>query len=173
MAKYLEEKKRKPSIDETIEKYLEGKSKEDAHAFVSFMRDNRMAPQWGSINSYNCSYKSRRVCIIKVNENGYQIWVNTQYNEEFNSCFAEESEENKKFLLSTITYCFGCGSCKPGLDIELLGVQLKSVCFNPVIRLENPDDIKFRLARKLVLLRKQAIHEGKAPKITYISKKKR
>ncbi len=132
-----------------------------------------MSPQWGSTNSYNLSYKGRRVCIIKIGENSYQIWLNTQYNEDFNEYFQEEDDSTKDYLLSKIIYCFGCGSCKPGLDIDILGVEIKNACFNPIIRMENPDAVHLELAKKLVLLRRKAIHEGKAPPITYISMKKR
>jgi len=173
MSDYQEQKKNKPSIDELILKFLNGTERENLIKFVSFLRENKMAPQWGSTNSFNVSYKNRRVCIIKINETGFRIWANTQYNEEFNFWFAEETERKKEFLLSTITYCFGCGSCKPGLNINILGKQLQGACFNPVIRMESPDAEMIDLAVKLVLLRKKAIQEGKAPKVTYISMKKR
>jgi len=173
MSEYQEQKKTKPSIEEIIDKYLQADEKKNVLRFVSFLRENKMAPQWGSTNSYNVSYKNRRVCIVKINESGFHIWVNTQYNEDFCNYLSEESYVVKAYLLSTITYCFGCGSCKPGLDIEILGEQFKGACYNPVIRMENPDEEKIELAQKLVLLRKQAIKEGKAPAITYISIKKR
>lgn len=173
VSEYQEQKKVKPAIEETVNKHLDGKLKNDLLDFVFFLRDNKMSPQWGSTNSYNLSYKGRRVCIIKIAEKSYQIWLNTQYNEDFNKCFSEDTEENKKFLIDSIIYCFGCGSCKPGLDIDILDVSLKGVCFNPVIRMENPDERQIELAKKLVLLRRQAIYEGKAPKVTYISQHKR
>ncbi|WP_167956791.1 hypothetical protein [Anaerosporobacter faecicola] len=173
MSDYQIQKKIKPSIDNQIELYLVGKDKENLISFVSFLRQNKMSPQWGSTNSYNLSYKGRRVCIIKIEERSYQVWVNTQYNEAFNSCFANESLEIKTFLRDRITYCYGCGSCKPGLDMEILGVACKGACFNPVIRMENPDEERLELARKLVMLRRQAIAEGNAPKITYIAMNKR
>ena len=173
MSEYQEQKKTKPSIEESIEKYLQSNKRDNAIRFVSFLRENKMAPQWGSTNSYNVSYKNRRVCIVKINESGFHIWVNTQYNEDFNHCFSEESDAVKSYLVASIIYCFGCGSCKPGIDIEILGRQIKGACFNPVIRMENPSEEKIILAQKLILLRKQAIKEGKAPKVTYISMKKR
>ena len=173
MSEYQLQKKEKPAIYDVIDKCLVGKAKDDLLGFVSFLKENRMTPQWGSTNSYNLSYKSRRVCIIKIADNSYQIWLNTQYNEDFNEYFKNENGIIKEFLLSKVVYCFGCGSCKPGLDIDILGVALKNACFNPVIRMENPDDARLELAKKLVLLRRKAIYDGKAPKVTYISIKKR
>lgn len=173
MSEFQEQKKIKPPIEKMINKMLDGKLKEDLLNFVSFLRENKMSPQWGSTNTYTLSYKSRRVCIIKIYDSSYQIWLNTQYNEEFNNCFAEESEEVRNYLLDKVIYCFGCGTCKPGLSMELLGISLKNACYNPVIRMENPDEMQLALARKLVMLRREAIYAGKAPKITYISMKKR
>lgn len=173
MSEYQIQRKEKPSIYELIDKNLSDKLKEDLFGFLSFLKENRMTPQWGSTNTYNLSYKNRRVCIIKLAEDSYQIWLNTQYNEDFNECFSDESDENKEYLLGKMVYCFGCGSCKPGLNIELLGVEQKKACYNPVIRMENPNEELLKLARKLVMLRRKAIAEGKAPKITYVSVKKR
>lgn len=173
MSTYQQQKQHHPPIEALIEEHLSGSRREQALQFVAFMRENRMSPQWGSSNSYNFSSKGRRVCILKLLGDGWQLWLNTQYNEDFNRCFALESEETRKFLLGTLVYCYGCGSCKPGINIDILGYPVKGGCLNPVIRLENPDEGKLALAYKLALLRQQAIREGKAPRVTYIAKSKR
>lgn len=173
MSLYQQQKADHPPIEALIEKHLSGAHRRQALQFLAFMRENRMSPQWGSSNSYNFSSKGRRVCILKLQEDGWQLWMNTQYNEDFNRCFSSESEETRQFLRDTLVYCYGCGSCKPGIDIDILGYPVKGGCLNPVIRLENPDENKLALARKLALLRKQAISEGKAPRVTYIAKSKR
>lgn len=132
-----------------------------------------MSPQWGAINSYNLSYKGRRVCILKVNDDIFEIRVNTQYNQDFNDCFADAGQETKTLLEQSMTFCHGCGSCKPGLDMTILGKAYHNACYNPVIQLVNPDDLQLDLACKLVMLRRKAIAEGKAPAVTYIAKSKR
>lgn len=173
MSEYEEQKKDKPDIDELIERLLRGRQREAAVDFVTFLRSNKMSPRWGAINSYNLGYKGRRVCIIKIAENHFELRINTQYNEQFNSCFSEESEQIRQYLRDSVTYCFGCGECKPGVTMELLGVTVENACMNPVIKMENPDDEKLAPARRLVLLRREMIAEGKAPRVTYISVKKR
>ena len=170
---YQKQRKSKPSVEETVEKYLQGTAKERALRFVSFLRENKMAPQWGAVNSYNVSCKNRRVCILKINESGFQIRVNTQYNDDFNAFFSEESDETKEYLRASVSHCFGCGGCKPGLDIEILGKRFADACCNPSIHISDPDDEMLALAEKLVLLRKQAIKDGKAPEIKYIAIKNR
>lgn len=173
MSEYKNQKQNKPTIDELIEINLNGDVKNDAQYFVKFLRDNKISPHWGAKNSFNVSYKNRRVCIIKVNSDKFELRVNTQYNQDFNECFQNQGEEIKRFLLDNLTYCFECGSCKPGIDIEILGKRLKNACYNPVIRMENPNELLLDCASKLVLLRKNAIKEGKAPKVTYIAMSKR
>jgi hypothetical protein len=54
-----------------------------------------------------------------------------------------------------------------------LGQELTNVCYNPVIRIVNPDEKLLELAKQLVLMRRTAISEGKAPKVTYIAINKR
>lgn len=173
MSEYQKQKKTKPPIEELVGNSLAEPLKGDILNFVNFLRENKLSPQWASTNSYKASYKSRGVCIIKLTENSYQIWINTQYNEDFNSCFSEADEHVKKFLLDSMVYCFGCGSCKPGLSLDILGVPQINACYNPVIRMKNPDNEFLELAKRLVLLRKQAIRDGKAPKVTYIAMSKR
>ena len=173
MSRYQEQKKTKPPIEALAEALLLEALKADLLDFVSFLRENRMSPQWGSTHSYNLSCKNRRVCIIKIAENQYQLWLNTQYNEDFNECLGGEDEKAKQYLRNHITYCFGCGTCKPGWDGDILGTEIKGACFNPVIRMVNPEKWQLDLARKLVLLRKKAICEGKAPRVTYIAASKR
>ena len=173
MAEYEDQKKAKPSLEQTLECCKNDTMKEETLEFAQFLLSNKMKPQWGAKNSYNVSFKSRRVCIIKINENGFEIRANTQYNDDFNECFSGESESMKKLLLDSVTYCFGCGTCKPGLDVEMLGKKLTGACFNPVIKFENPDREQLELAKKLVLLRKKAIAEDKAPRVTYIAMSKR
>ncbi len=173
MSEYEKQKQNKPLINDLINENLSGKLKEDAHNIVMFLRDNQMSPQWGAKNSYNTSYKSRRVCIMKINKDGFELRINTQYNEDFNDFFSDKNEHIRSFLLDNVTYCFGCGSCKPGHDIVILGKELKNACLNPVIRLEYPNEMLLDLAKELVLLRRKAIYEGKAPKVTYIAMHKR
>ena len=173
MADYIEQKKAKPTIDELINELLDGEIKQSALSFLAFLTQNKMKPSWGAINSFNLSYKGKRVCIIKINKDCLDIRCNTQYNNDFNECFADADSDIKKLLLDSITYCFGCGTCKPGLDVTILGKELKSACFNPVIRFENPDASQLECAKKLVMLRRKAIADGTAPSVTYIAKSKR
>ena len=170
---YKEQKEQKPSIDSLIEQHLSGSLKEDAILLVAFLRENKMSPQWGATNSFNVSHKNRRVCILKITDNCFEIRVSSQYDAQFNACFLQECEEIRQFLLQNITICFGCGSCKPGQDIEILGHRVTNACFNPVIRMSNPSRVQLDCAKKLVLLRKRAIAQGTAPKITYIAMDKR
>lgn len=173
MSEYQKQKLSKPLIGDLINENLKDSIKEVSENFILFLRDNKMSPQWGAKNSYNISYKSRRVCILKINKDSFELRINTQYNDDFNDFFSDRNEQMKSFLLDNVTYCFRCGNCKPGLDISILGKDLKNACFNPVIRIENPDEMLLDLAKKLVMLRRKAIAEGKAPEVTYIAMNKR
>lgn len=132
-----------------------------------------MSLQWASTNSYSVSFRNRRVCIIKLAPNSFQLWLNTQYNDDFNVCFAHANEADKAFLLANVITCFGCGTCKPGLNIDILDTPFHNACCTPVIRLINPKEEQLTLARQLVMLRRQAIRDGKAPKVTYIAMSRR
>ena len=172
-SKFEEQKETKPPIEAMINNYLSGKLKADAMDFVNFLRANKMTPQWASTNSYALSYKSRRVCIIKINEGELALWLNTQYDDEFNACFAGEPEDMKNILLDRLVYCQSCGKCAPGHNASILGKQILKACYCPVIRLTNPNETELDCAKKLVLLRKTAIADNRAPKVMYVAMSKR
>jgi hypothetical protein len=172
-SKYEQQKKIKPLIEDRINSYIEGRLRNDVTEFVSFLRENKMSPQWASTDSYAVSYKSRRVCIIKIKNGEWSLWLNTQYNDDFNVCFSGVKDEMQRILLDNIVYCQHCGKCAPGLNITILGRQLQNACYCPVIRLNNPSQTELDCARKLVILRKAAIAENKAPKVMYVAMSKR
>lgn len=163
----------KPVIDELIEQNLTGIQKERAIEFVQFIRSNKLEPQWGAKNSYNVKFKAKRVCIIKINKDELDIRLGAQYNEAFNECFKSDDEETIDYLLKGITYCSGCGTCKPGITGTILNHAIQNACFNPVIQMINPDEKKLALAKRLVVLRKEAVALDTVPKTTYIGIKKR
>lgn len=173
VSKYEQQKKMKPLLEDIIDSYLKGQLRDNAVEFVNFLRANKMSPQWASTDSYALSYKNRRVCIIKINAGEWSLWLNTQYNEDFNVCFCRENKETQNILLNSIVYCKYCGKCAPGLNITILGKQLQKACYCPVIRLHNPSQTELDCAKKLVILRKAAITENKAPKVMYIAMSKR
>lgn len=170
---YEQQKKMKPLIEDIINSYLKGQLRNDAIEFVNFLRANKMSPQWASTDSYTLSHKSRRVCIIKINNGKWSLWLNTQYNDDFNVCFSGEKEGLQNILLNNIVYCQYCGKCAPGLNITILGKQLQNACYCPVIRLHDPSQTELDCAKKLVILRKAAINENKAPKVMYVAMSKR
>lgn len=172
MSEYQRQRKEKPPVDAAVAQLPEP-TRGAAADFVAFLRENHMSPQWGSTNSWNVSHKSRRVCIIKVQQDAWQIWLNTQYNGAFDARFDEAPETWRAYLRERIPSCYGCGSCKPGLTRAILGELQEGACINPVIRMENPEGEMLGLARELVLLRKEAIAAGESPKATYTAMSKR
>ncbi len=173
MSVYQRQKAEKPGIEDTMARLLAGAKLDGARAFVGFLRESGVSLSWGAVNSYNASYKGRRVCILKFAEDFFEIRSNTQYDEAMNARFAGADETTRAFLLGSVTYCSGCGTCKPGLSMTLLGRPVENACYNPVINLTNPDDGMLALARELALMRKEAIADGRAPRVTYIAKSKR
>lgn len=167
------QKVEKQQIDILIQQLLQGNEKESAEDFVGFLRANKLEPKWGAKNSYNVKYKAKRVCIIKINEDQLDLRLGTQYDEAYNDYFSDDDEETKQYLYDSITYCFGCGTCKPGITGNILGREVENACFNPVIQMVNPQKRKLELAKRLVLLRKEAIADDRAPKTTYIAASKR
>jgi hypothetical protein len=175
MASYQEQKASKPAPEDIIQKSLNDDKKEGALDFVAYVKSLRMNPQWASTNSWTLNYKNKRVGYFRINEStgDWQVSIHSQYDEYFNELVSGESKDIQDFILNNITYCYKCSACTPGIDMVLLGKDLKKICATPGIRLENPDETYRDFAKKLIMLRREAIASDRVPKVTYIAIKNR
>ena len=175
MSDYKEQKAAKPDIYDVIKACVKDDKKQDALDFADYIKSLRMKPQWASTNSWTLNYKSKRVGYIRVNEStgDWGLWLYSQYDEYFQELAIKESGEIQEFILNNIVYCYKCSRCAPGKDMILLGKDLKNICATPNIRLQNPNEEFREFAKKLIVLRRTAIENGRVPKVTYIAMKNR
>ena len=174
-ANYKEQKTNKPKIEDVINNSLDGNRKQDALEFLAYIKSLKMTPQWASTNSWSLSYKSKRVGYIKINDTtrDWELWLNAQYDDNFNDLVSKENADVKDSFLNNIYYCFHCSACTPGKDIVFMGKELKNVCATPVIRVKNPNKSFLDFAQRQVVLRRSDIENNRVPKVTYIAMKNR
>lgn len=154
------QKAEKPKIENIINTVLEGERKQNALAFVSFLRSLRMTPQWASVNSWAVSYKSTRVCYIKVGDSlagpgSWYIRPAIGYNNMLvDFCVKEQLQE---IMLASVHFCRACGRCAPGKHAVFFGKDLDGVCYSIDFEFHNPDIAVLDCAEKLVIFRRNMI----------------
>jgi len=168
----------KPNIIDVINETLQGDRKQNALAFVDFVKSIKMTPSWASWNSWTLNYKGKRVGYIKIYDRGefkddWWLWLYSQYTNDFQELVISESKTIQEFITNNICYCCYCGKCAPGKSMTLLDNELKNICITPNIRLQNPDKAFCDFAKKLISLRREAIANNKVPKNMYIAIKNR
>jgi len=172
---YQEQKALKPNIEDVIHTLLKGGKARGALDFVAFAKSLRMTPQWACGNSWTLNYKNKRVAYFRLyaDEKDWGLWLYAQYDAHFASLLAGEPKEIQEYFLSNIVYCYGCGACAPGKDVELLGRELHNVCATPTFRLRGLNAAFRDFSKRAVILRREAIAAGRVPKVAYIAMKDR
>jgi len=162
------EKPAKPQVEEIIADVLSNEALENALDFVAFLRANKLSPRWASLNSWAVSYKNQRVCYIRLSgtapyhnlEDG--SWHINHVNYGQTNLVGDDNgqlisdEKLKDMVWSNVKYCIKCYNCKAGNIVTVLGKQFDEVCHSWLM-MKNPDVDAISCAKRIVLMRKQAI----------------
>lgn len=65
-------------------------------------------------------------------------------------------ETLKDMVWNSVKHCTKCYNCKPGNSVMVLGKQFDEVCHSWLM-MKNPDADTLNCAKKIVIMRKQAI----------------
>ena len=68
----LKEKITRPKIEDIINDFLSGEILSNALNFISYLKENRMSPQWSAANSWKVRYKAHNVLFIRLGSEG--VW---------------------------------------------------------------------------------------------------
>ena len=166
----MPEKTAKPKIEDVIDHALTGSAQKNALDFVAFLRANKMSPRWASANSWAVSYRNQRICFIRVSgtaqyhhlEKGSWHINHVNYGNTNLISYPDEWEQYipddqlKDMVWSHVRYCKKCYNCKGTKTIIILGKQFDDVCHNWMF-MKNPDVDTLNCAKKIVIMRRQAI----------------
>jgi len=170
---YQKQRMVRPKIEDAIGDLLDGDKLKIALAFIAYLRENKLTPQWASGNSWKVSYKNYTVCYIRACDG-----IHFNYNLEAGSWHIQPfigeydasslSDEFKEIVWSNKKSC--CGGCSVRLNTILGKVYNENACEKSIV-FDNPDVNEIECIKKLLEMRKNAIKEGKAKKHIYIAKK--
>ena len=155
-------KANKPTIETVAEQLLDGEIKKDFIEFLDWMKQEKIRFQWGSTNSFNANYKSKRVARIGIGENRLSIIIHTAERDKFDGYLEGQSGEVVDIFMKSIDkICNDCGACAPGKSFDISGKHYEKVCFDGLgshgLRYINSDAEQTEIVKKLMNARKSYI----------------
>jgi len=171
---YKSQGKNRPKIEDVLNDYLEGDNLQNALDFVSWLRVNKMAPQYISGNlaggmgmSWAVVYgkkdnKANRVCHIKLYNNSWHICPSGDYYDDFKNNF-----ELEKIITPTLNPCMTgmeignrCSHfCNQGMGhtMTFFGKEFNKLCPGFTIRLRNLDSASLEIVKRTIEARNKTI----------------
>ncbi|MDR0272297.1 MAG: hypothetical protein LBI27_03145 [Clostridiales bacterium] len=168
--------KERPSIRKIAAQFLNDGLLAQLEPFLQYVEENKMPFSLGRCNTYESKYKTKLVFRVEI-ANGQACTADTYAVKVYTveaSHFREENREAVKkqlndylshledgmadYFIRNVAHCRGCGKCKPGTKVEILGQQ-KTVCSCDICTLKviNPDETDYVMIKKFIDARKNFI----------------
>jgi hypothetical protein len=156
--------KNRPKIEDFVaEPEFDEEIKSSIINFASYLRANKMPPQWAAINSWKFLYKKERIGYIRLidgswffdyiipkKEQALELYKpDLTIDEKFEEYAA--AENLKEFILDNVKYCQGCisaGHCSPK-NLTVFGKDFKNLCWNGNLSFKNPNAAELENLKKL------------------------
>ena len=169
---YQSQGKNRPKLEDVLNDYLEGDNLQNALDFASWLRTNKMAPQYisghlagGMGMAWSVIYgkkdnKANRVCHIKLYNNSWHICPSGDYYDDF-----KNNTELEQEITSTLNPCTFEPSqtcthkCNGGTGhtMTFFGKDFHNLCEGFVIRLRNLDKASLEKVKNVIIARNKTI----------------
>jgi len=169
---YKSQGKNRPKLEDVLNDYLEGDILQNALNFISWLRANKMAPQYISGHlggdmgmSWSVIYgkknnKANRVCHIKLYNNSWHICPSGDYYDDFKNNAELETEITATLNPCTFEPNQTCThKCNSGMGhtMTFFGKEFSNLCGGFTIRLRNLDSISLEKVKKIIEIRNKTI----------------
>ena len=152
---FNEYKKNKVTPEERIPVHIADSGKQKAALdLVAWLRANKISPGCYGINRWKASNKGMGICFLLLENNSMRVRLDLTYMKVYEEAIMAEGLQ--KFVFDKISYCHNCSGCKPGIDITILGKELKSICRTMILYIQDPDEAAIDYIKKLLELEKRA-----------------
>jgi len=151
MSLYKNQKELKPRIEDVARVVFEGDKLKNLLDFVVFLRNNKMAPRWQSVNSWVAG----GVCYIKIFDDENLWWVSPNLNFGAGEYEKHITDDEMKELVWGNLHNRQCRTqCSGYIDKALWGKKFDRICFCFSVRIKNPEGAALECLKKMILLMK-------------------
>ena len=161
-SKKHEQYKGRPKIEDFVSDF-DDEVKNIILDFASYLRANKMPPQWAAINSWKFLYKKERIgyirlingswffdYIIPTIEKGLETYAATlTIDKKFEEFACKENLQ--EYIFDNVKYCSTCisvGHCSPK-NLIIFGKDFKKLCWNGNLSFKNPNAADLKRLKKL------------------------
>ena len=175
--------KERPAIRTIAARFMNEALCVQLEAFLLCLEESKMPLSIARCNTYQSNFKGKIVFRIEI-ANGQGCSKDTYcvkvYTADDPCHFREDNRydiQNKlEEYLSNLSYdmldysvkhlprCRGCGKCKPGVKLDVLGNSFPGICACDMyaVRFNNPNESDYEMIKKLIAARRQYIIESKS-----------
>lgn len=171
--------KDRPNIRQVAEQFLNDNLRSQLENFLQYIKENKMPLSLCRSNTYESKFKTNTVFRIEIalgqacQKDIYSIIVYTDdnpchYHEEKRDIIQNqmneylttlENDDMVNYFVTHLPRCRGCGKCKPGITLDILGKSCPAVCACDMyaMRVVNPDETDYMMIKEFIYARKQHI----------------
>ena len=169
--------KERPPIRQVSSQFLNENLQIQLEAFLQYIEENKMPLSLARCNTYQSNFKSKTVFRIEIaggqacmrdvyavrvytaGDPGFYSADNTVAQNEINAYLALLGNEMADYFIKHLPICHGCGKCKPGVKLEILGQSIVGVCAcdKYAMRVYNPSETDYMMIKEFITARKQHI----------------
>ena len=169
--------KQRPTIRQISEQFLNNDLRMQLEPFLLYIEENKFPFTLTRCNTYESKYKTKSVFRVEIAlgqscvQDTYAIKVFTaddrnHFNnqkeliqDKLNQYLNNLDEKMVDYYVSHQSLCRGCGKCKPGVKLDILGKTYSALCACDmyVMRVTNPDEADFEMIKKFIAARRQYI----------------
>jgi len=176
--------KERPAIRQIAGEFLNDDLRAQLEPFLLYIEENKMPFTLARCNTYESKYKAKSVFRVEIAlgqacvKDTYAVKVFTAddrnhfgnqtelIQEKLNRYLTGLGEELSDYYISHQSLCRGCGKCRPGVKLDILGKTYTGLCACDmyVMRVINPGERDYEMIKKFIAARRQHILESASAK---------
>jgi len=130
MTNFQTQKANKPRIHVLADQLMTSDYKKEFTDFLDYLQQQKIVFTWYATNAYALNFRSKRVALMSLDENKFNIFIYTAQRDMFDSYLENQPQDIvDDFMASISIKCNGCTGCSPGKTFAVLGKSFKHVCF--------------------------------------------
>jgi len=169
--------KERPDIRTLASRFMNETLCTQLELFLLYIEENKMPLSITRCNTYQSNFKGKIVFRIEIangqacmrdkyavrvytaGDPGFYSDDNTVTQNEINEYLTPLGDEMADYFIKHLPRCRGCGKCKPGVKLEVLGQSIAGVCAcdKYAMRVNNPGETDYVMIKKFIASRKQFI----------------
>ncbi len=174
-----QQQKERPAVRQLAEQFLNEELRGQLEPFLGYIEENKFPFSLARCNTYESKYKSKVVFRLEIAQGQackHDVYAVKAFTADDRTHFRDRAEvqekleaylnglddDMKEYYLAHQIRCRGCGKCKPGVELDILGRRYKSLCASNmyVMQVTNPSESDYEMIKRFIAARREHIARG-------------